>query len=118
MNRWDKSLVSARKFPMTATPGAAAEGKPAPSTGWGTTLGGLFRTFTGWLASRNKAPAQPLPAVVKGPVWMTWAEKEVGFHEVGVNRGIEKYITLSKNGSLAELLGEPWLAGGSAPKRP
>lgn len=40
------------------------------------------------------------------PRWLTFAEAEVGFHEVGNNLGIERYISDAKCGHL----GDPWCA--------
>lgn len=103
VNRWNNSLTVARKFPMKPT----TDVHTLPEASWLTVL---LDGILAILARFNKKPAEPTPAVVNGPVWMVWAQKEVGFHETGVNLGIEKYITLSKNGTLAELLGEPWCA--------
>lgn len=113
LNRFDNALVIARKFPMVPQPANAPSDKAPDGKSWLTALGALFLQFIEWLSSRNASGPSPpatTPAKVNGPVWMLWAQKEVGFHEIGVNRGIEKYITLSKNGTLAELLGEPWCA--------
>lgn len=47
----------------------------------------------------------PIPSV--GPPWMPVAIKEIGFHEVGVNLGTDKYIAGSKDGGR---VGEYWCA--------
>lgn len=44
--------------------------------------------------------------VSKEPVWMTWATKEIGFHETGQNRNIGRYTSLAKTGQE----GDPWCA--------
>ena len=41
-----------------------------------------------------------------GPIWVVNGLKDLGFHEVGDNRGIEKFIALGHCGSL----GDPWCA--------
>jgi uncharacterized protein (TIGR02594 family) len=40
------------------------------------------------------------------PAWLTAGLKDVGFHETGDNRGIEKFIAEGKCGSI----GDPWCA--------
>ena len=72
----------------------------------------------GWLAAAvgallalfrhgpNTPPPVSGPAKPATPPWMTWAAKEVGFHEIGQNHGIGKYISLGKCGSD----GDPWCA--------
>lgn len=54
----------------------------------------------------DKGPPSPTDRNSTTPPWMTWALKEVGFHERGQNLGIEKYITLARCGSP----GDPWCA--------
>lgn len=105
INRFNTAMTIARKFPMVPV----TEIHTLPEASW---LNVILDAILAIIARLIKKPAEPdpTPAVVKGSVWMTWALKEVGFHETGVNLGIEKYITLSKNGSLADLLGEPWCA--------
>lgn len=76
-------------------------------------------------AELNKSDAQvprppllPPPAVTKNgvtlvkPPWYTLAERDIGFHEIGVNRGIERLIIASKTGTVKELLGQPYCAIG------
>lgn len=46
------------------------------------------------------------PPVSTELVWVHWASKEVGFHELGQNRGIDVYIRLAHCGSD----GDPWCA--------
>lgn len=75
-----------------------------PAAGW---LSLLWAAFLAWL---RKDPGFKPSTTAATPPWMPWAVHEVGFHETGVNLGTEKYIDLSKNGSRAQLLGEPWCA--------
>lgn len=77
-----------------------------PAAGW---LSALVAVVLAMFRKPAKGQA-PAAAPVAGTPWMPWAIKEVGFHETGVNLGTEKYIDLSKNGSRAQLLGEPWCA--------
>lgn len=56
-------------------------------------------------------PAQPPAPVAAGPFagapsWFIWALSEIGFHEIGNNQGLNRYIELAKTG--AE--GDPWCA--------
>lgn len=58
-----------------------------------------------------KPPLLPPPASTGGvpnikPDWYARAEKDIGFREVGNNRGIERFIVSAKTGSL----GDPWCA--------
>jgi uncharacterized protein (TIGR02594 family) len=59
----------------------------------------LLDTFLEWVGSffgdKDEAPK-----------WYRLAESELGFHEVGVNRGIERYLTAAQTGNL----GDPWCA--------
>jgi uncharacterized protein (TIGR02594 family) len=59
-----------------------------------------------------KPPLNPPSTFKYGdpPSWYKLAEKDIGFHEKGVNLGIEKYIDGAKSGTRAQLLGEPWCA--------
>lgn len=54
---------------------------------------------------RKSAPVDA-PVVSGDPSWFLEAMKYLGFHETGVNRGIEKFISLAGVGSL----GDPWCA--------
>ena len=57
------------------------------------------------LAAVPKPP--PAPSTAPGvPLWYTLGLKDVGFHEVGDNRGIETFITQAHVGSP----GDPWCA--------
>jgi uncharacterized protein (TIGR02594 family) len=46
------------------------------------------------------------PGAIAGPKWVTAGMGNVGFHEVGDNRGIEEFIKQAKCGRL----GDPWCA--------
>src|SRR5262249_48828233 len=50
--------------------------------------------------------APPAPPPSTRPLWLDVAFIFRGFHETGVNRGIERFIELAKCGSL----GDPWCA--------
>lgn len=81
---------------------ALARGKavsPAvSSTGfWSTIFSAVLAFLRGATATSGTAGA---------PAWYARAEKEIGFHEVGENRGIERYITAARCGSI----GDPWCA--------
>lgn len=51
-------------------------------------------------------PPVAAPAQSAGPSWLTEATKDLGFHETGDNRGIEKLIASARCGEL----GQPWCA--------
>lgn len=100
-----------------------AEKPTAPAAkSWSTIIAEIIGS---WFSSKPKVPAAPtvplplpvpappltrptpVPTVASpNPIWMRQGMKEVGFHEVGVNRGIERYIELGKSGQL----GDPWCA--------
>src|SRR5882757_8340980 len=71
-----KSLQMANKDPVIATP--------------------VKQSWWAWLLSFFTKKVTPV--VPKEPVWMTWATKEIGFHETGVNRNIGRYTSLAKAG--------------------
>jgi uncharacterized protein (TIGR02594 family) len=80
VHRWDKALVAARQFATEAP----AE-PPRPARNW---LQILIDAILGLFRGRDKPP----PAPPTAPPWLTLARKDIGFHEVGVNRGIERFI--------------------------
>jgi uncharacterized protein (TIGR02594 family) len=51
-------------------------------------------------------PARPAPPASGVPPWWLLATHEIGFHEIGDNQGIERYISLAHTGAL----GDPWCA--------
>jgi uncharacterized protein (TIGR02594 family) len=55
------------------------------------------------LLRRPRGAAAPRHAE---PRWLTLARQEIGFHEIGVNRGIERFIEAAHCGAL----GDPWCA--------
>ncbi len=82
------------KFGFQLALGKVTAPPPPKTSGW---LGKLVGSLFG-----NKTPA----AQPSEPVWMSGARKDIGFHEVGNNRGIERFITSAKCGSL----GDPYCA--------
>lgn len=68
----------------------------------------LFKRLLALISPRaDSTPSQPAkPPESKVPPWVTWAQKEIGFHERPNNRGIEKYIDYAHTGSI----GDPWCA--------
>jgi uncharacterized protein (TIGR02594 family) len=114
-NRWNKSLAVAKTFSLASTVTAPVT-KPAPTSvtpakrSWVQALVDLLGSFlkstsTGFVPK----PTTSVPTAASlnvPPPWFTWAAKQVGFHETGVNLGIENYIALAKTGSL----GDPWCA--------
>jgi uncharacterized protein (TIGR02594 family) len=75
------------------------------------TLAELNKTAVGL---EKKPPASPPSEVKYGPKppWYVLAEADIGFHEIGANLGIEKFIDTAKSGTRAQLLGQPWCAVG------
>jgi uncharacterized protein (TIGR02594 family) len=67
---------------------------------------GLFRSGTAPAAHGPAASARAAPTAPAEPPWLAAARKDIGFHEVGTNRGIEKFIASAKCGSV----GDPWCA--------
>jgi uncharacterized protein (TIGR02594 family) len=63
---------------------------------------GLFRPAA---AAPAPAPA-PAPVAPAEPSWLAAARRDIGFHEVGTNRGIKKFIASARCGSV----GDPWCA--------
>jgi uncharacterized protein (TIGR02594 family) len=55
-------------------------------------------------ATAARAPAASTQNA--GPPWLVAGLEDIGFHETGTNRGIEKFIASAKCGSL----GDPWCA--------
>lgn len=90
INRFDKALVTAKTFPMAAPAG--------PQRNWLQLLiEFILQLFRG---------VHPAVTGVKTLPWMRAALNEIGFHEIGENRGIEKYVEGGKCGAV----GEPWCA--------
>jgi uncharacterized protein (TIGR02594 family) len=110
VNRWDKALAAALRFAKEAP-----EAPPAPPAAPKPAGKGIMEVLLDLLMAvlnlfkpkpgADKKPPSPIerPTV---PPWITEALKWFGFHETGVNRGIEKLIALAKCGSL----GDPWCA--------
>jgi len=57
-------------------------------------------------------PVTPGAVAAGKPPWYVAAEGEIGFHEIGENHGIEKYIRGAKSGSVPQLDGQPYCAIG------
>lgn len=87
--------------------GAAPTAAPAPAKPTGGLLAALMGAIAAWFGKKPTATTKPIqdPQATKIP-WMDWANKEVGFHEIGVNHGIDRYISLGKCGED----GDPWCA--------
>jgi uncharacterized protein (TIGR02594 family) len=62
---------------------------------------GLFKGST-----PPEVPAAPTKPIKKDPVWLQRAWGELGWHEIGRNQGIEKYIADARCGHP----GDPWCA--------
>jgi hypothetical protein len=118
VNRWDKSLVTARKFGAGQAE-SAQENSTRPilsmHTGW---IGALVAALLSWSSKARTigAPeaASARPAVTRaasepteaGPPWLAKATGYLGFEEEGQNRGIEDFIAQAHCGSV----GDPWCA--------
>lgn len=64
---------------------------------------GLWRALAGLVgAFLSKGRTQSDPR----PLWLSLAEHEVGFHEIGANHGIARYLAPAKTGND----GDPWCA--------
>jgi uncharacterized protein (TIGR02594 family) len=107
VNRWDDAEAFAEQLIREA----AAEKPVAPAA-----PGGLVG-FLLWLLSLltslwSSKPTAPQAAPEKAPTahpeapWMVGARADIGFHETGVNHGIEPFIKAAKTGEV----GDPWCA--------
>jgi uncharacterized protein (TIGR02594 family) len=83
---------------QSAPPATSGGGWLAAVIGALGVIGALFR--------RNSDVSPPNSAASGEPAWMRAAAKEIGFHEIGENRGLGKYIKLAKTGED----GDPWCA--------
>lgn len=82
------------RYGFTLRRGTAAPAA-TPSAGlWACLVGAVASLFSRGTAAK--------------PAWYAEAERWIGFHETGVNRGIEKFIAGAKCGKL----GDPWCAIG------
>jgi uncharacterized protein (TIGR02594 family) len=96
--------VKALALKMVTTGATGETGKPAQS-GWAA----LWAAFLAWwrgsptTTAPPPTPPKPMPGALP---WMAWATKEVGFHESGTNRNIQRYTGPAKCGSE----GDPWCA--------
>ena len=96
--------AAARELAIEA-PAAAA---PARTSARGSAVADLMRAVRTWFSALSGTPAAmqaPLAApVLAEPPWLAAARKDVGFHETGSNRGIERFIASARCGSE----GDPW----------
>lgn len=92
-------LIRWRKLPCLASP------QTRPTVG-ATTLAPPSPKRTSGAPTES---VSPLGAIGDRP-WYIEAQKHVGFHETGVNQGIEWLIEGAKSGSVKTLLGQPWCA--------
>jgi len=86
------------------TPARAAPTEPKPSL-WSI----LLSLISGAKPAAPAAPAAPPKPPIAGsaePAWLLEAKKDLGFREVGNNRGIDKFIDEAGVGAL----GDPWCA--------
>lgn len=90
---------------------------PGPKSWWER----LIEIITGWLRGKPAPKPAPTPSPAPAPTpsreprWLTLARKDIGFREVGVNRGIEKFIDGADgkmDGKGIGKLGDPWCAIG------
>lgn len=78
-----------------------------PASGWLSALmAAVAAMFRGSSAKPPAAPVPVEPVQSAATPWMTWANKEVGFHETGTNRNIGRYTGPAKCGEE----GDPWCA--------
>lgn len=77
-----------------------------PASGWLSALVAAVMAIFRGAPTQPPAPVPPHPASIEPP-WMRAAIKEIGFHEIGENQGIEKYVVGGKTGGT---VGEPWCA--------
>ena len=91
-----------------ATPASTAPAQP--SSARGSAVGELLRAVLTWFSKLPGGPApiqaSPPAPVPAEPPWLAAARKDIGFHETGSNRGIERLIASARCGSE----GEPWCA--------
>jgi uncharacterized protein (TIGR02594 family) len=117
VNRWDKALVTARKFNSDLAASSPDLTPPIPSmrAGW---IGALVAAILSWFPKEKTigAPevASARPTVTQaasepteaGPPWLAQATGYLGFEEEGQNRGIENFIAQAHCGGV----GDPWCA--------
>ena len=102
------ALAMAAAKPAAPPPATPAPAKPSQSVVVSLIQAaiGLFRSGTAPAAPAPATSAPAAPTAPAEPPWLAAARKDIGFHEVGANRGIEKFIASAKCGSV----GDPWCA--------
>jgi uncharacterized protein (TIGR02594 family) len=117
---WGRRVAEVREVAKAmATSSMPAEKKPAGSCAETKApissrmselaLAMLARFAPAIAANPNSAAAARAPAASAqsaGPPWLVAGLKDIGFHETGTSRGIEKFIASAKCGNL----GDPWCA--------
>ncbi len=110
-------LALGGKTPAAAVPALPISApKPAPAADSLAVLQDLVKKMLaaqagpGQILARPPAPELPAPLPTPGfagaPPWFTLGLKDIGFHEIGDNRGIETFIAQAHAGAL----GDPWCA--------
>lgn len=100
--------IMKRLMDMSGTKADAPVVKESLNTGGGwlaALVSALIAMFRGRAAKPAEVPVTTVPA--SSAPWMPVAIKEIGFHEIGENHGIEKYIIGGKTGGTD---GEFWCA--------
>ena len=98
--RWDKAVDIANKFNAESPAEKPAPARP-PKEGW---FSAFLRLILGLF---RKAP--PIPQSIGEPPWMAGARQDIGFHEVGTNRGIERFIASAKAGKIGDAYCAIWV---------
>lgn len=109
---WGRRVAEVREVAKAmATPSMPVETKSAGSPAAtkvpiSRRLSELARAMLARFAPEAAARAPAAAAPNAAPPWLVGGLKDIGFHETGTNRGIEKFIVSAKCGSL----GDPWCA--------
>jgi uncharacterized protein (TIGR02594 family) len=113
VNRWNGAEAFAEEL-MRDAPSKTVTSVPASGGGLIAALLALLTWIAGlFTGQRPAAPSAPKPAPTPAPSpahadtpWMVGARADIGFHETGVNHGIEPFIEAAKTGEE----GDPWCA--------
>ena len=98
-----RDVRAAARERAIAAPASAALVQPASARE--SAVGELLRAVLTWF---SKLPGGPVPAhasppsLLAEPPWLAAARKDIGFHETGSNRGIERLIASARCGSEGE----------------
>lgn len=122
VHRWDASLATAYRFsseppanirPQPVPPATEIRPQPVSRSWWQVLLDAIVAILFGTRPPAEPPPYEPPPpdelppgAPQPEPRWLTEARKDIGFHEKGVNLGIEGFINEGHTGHL----GDPWCA--------